>query len=100
MSTRSYPSLHNCTAVKAVNNRLTTYLCACAAEQKFICPGGLPKSAFDPTNPSALSADELTIKACADGMWTQEPGSWTTTQCSKLSSSRVSCQHGAWSMLR
>lgn len=44
-------------------------------------PGGVPLSSFDPANPGALSDAEPSIKACPNGMWTQDVASFVAQQC-------------------
>lgn len=51
--------------------------------QGFVCPGGKPTQAYDPSSPSsALSVPETTtVQACPDGLWTKDVGSTSVNDC-------------------
>jgi hypothetical protein len=82
------------TAAAAAVLRIPFYAAAIAADgtitearvcpQNYLCPGGIPESAFDPQQPAALSASEKTIKRCPNGLWTQDPGAYYVKQCREL----------------
>lgn len=49
----------------------------------FVCPGAVPVAAFDPSDPTALSATEPSIGVCKLGMWTKDMGATAANACSK-----------------
>lgn len=55
-----------------------------ACPQRYWCPGGSPSSAFDPSRPEALPANETTIRLCVNGTWTMSLGATAAESCSEL----------------
>ena len=65
-----------------LSSRAVTAAAICP--QGFICPGNVaPVAAFDPSDPTALSATEPSIQVCASGLWTKDVGATSPNQCSK-----------------
>jgi hypothetical protein len=56
---------------------------AAVCPQGFFCGGGLPVNSFDPSDPTALSATEPSIRLCSHGTLTKELGSTSEAQCCK-----------------
>lgn len=51
--------------------------------QKYYCAGGAPLGPFDPANPAGRNVQDLTVRPCPNGQWTQAPGASSLSQCCK-----------------
>jgi hypothetical protein len=71
---------HYARSMKASSRAITG---AGLCPQRFFCPGSQPVRSFDPTDPTAISTSDPTVKPCPAGTFTQELGATSEQQCCK-----------------